>query len=106
MELGFEDVSLLERCLHFRGCYASMEFGPKQVSQWSKVTLTLTHSFRSEVLQTSELVQCTPSSSPACSVVACLVEVTFLCHQLRDVRLRVWRGGGGGGEKEERKGRR
>ena len=34
MELGPEDVSLLERCLHFRGCYvqASMELGPDDVS--------------------------------------------------------------------------
>ena len=34
MELGPEDVSLLERCPHFRGCYvqASMEFGPEDVS--------------------------------------------------------------------------
>ena len=33
MELGPEDVSLLERCPHFRGCYvqASMELGPQQV---------------------------------------------------------------------------
>ena len=31
MELGPEDVSLLERCPHFRGCYvqASMELGLK-----------------------------------------------------------------------------
>ena len=31
MELGPEDVSLLERCPHFRGCYvqASMELGPE-----------------------------------------------------------------------------
>ena len=34
MELGLEDVSLLERCPHFRGCYvqASMELGPEDVS--------------------------------------------------------------------------
>ena len=34
MELGPEDVSLLERCPHFRGWYvqASMELGPKDVS--------------------------------------------------------------------------
>ena len=34
MELGPEDVSLLERCPHFRGCYvqASMEMGPEDVS--------------------------------------------------------------------------
>ena len=34
MELGPEDVSLLERCPHFRGYYvqASMEFGPEDVS--------------------------------------------------------------------------
>ena len=33
MELGPEDVSLLERCPHFRGWYvqASMELGPKDV---------------------------------------------------------------------------
>ena len=33
MELGPEDVSLLERCPHFRGCYvqASMELGPEDV---------------------------------------------------------------------------
>ena len=33
MELGSEDVSLLERCPHFRGCYvqASMELGPEVV---------------------------------------------------------------------------
>ena len=34
MELGLEDVSLLERCPHFRGWYvqASMELGPEDVS--------------------------------------------------------------------------
>ena len=34
MELGSEDVSLLERCPHFRGwcVQASMELGPKDVS--------------------------------------------------------------------------
>ena len=34
LELGPEDVSLLERCPHFRGWYvqASMELGPKDVS--------------------------------------------------------------------------
>ena len=33
VELGSEDVSLLERCPHFRGCYvqASMELGPEDV---------------------------------------------------------------------------
>ena len=36
MELGPEDVSLLERCPHFRGCYvqASMELGPEDVSRF------------------------------------------------------------------------
>ena len=34
MELGPEDVSLLERCPHYRGWYvqASMELGPEDVS--------------------------------------------------------------------------
>ena len=34
MGLGSEDVSLLELCPHFRGCYvqASMELGPEDVS--------------------------------------------------------------------------
>ena len=34
VELGPEDVSLLERCPHFRGWYvqASMELGPEDVS--------------------------------------------------------------------------
>ena len=34
MELGPEDMSLLERCPHFRGWYvpASMELGPEDVS--------------------------------------------------------------------------
>ena len=33
MELGLKDVSLLERCPHFRGWYvqASMELGPEDV---------------------------------------------------------------------------
>ena len=33
MELGPEDVPLIERCPHFRGCYvqASMELGPEDV---------------------------------------------------------------------------
>ena len=33
--LGCEDVSLLERCPHFRGCYvqASMELGSEDTSQ-------------------------------------------------------------------------
>ena len=32
--LGPEDMSLLERCPHFRGCYvlASVELGPEDVS--------------------------------------------------------------------------
>ena len=35
MELGPEDVSLLERCPHFRGCYvqASMELRPEDVER-------------------------------------------------------------------------
>ena len=35
-ELGPEDVSLLERCPHFRGCYvqASMELGSEDVSSF------------------------------------------------------------------------
>ena len=39
MELGPEDVSLLERCPHFRGCYvqASMELGPEDVSPLSSL---------------------------------------------------------------------
>ena len=34
MEWGPEDVSLLERCPHFRGCYvqAPTELGPEDVS--------------------------------------------------------------------------
>ena len=33
MELGPEDVSLLERCPHFRGCYVqAMELGTEDVS--------------------------------------------------------------------------
>ena len=38
MELGPEDVSLLERCPHFRGWYvqASMELGPEYVSLLEK----------------------------------------------------------------------
>ena len=34
MGVGPEDMSLLERCPHFRGCYvqASMELGPEEVS--------------------------------------------------------------------------
>ena len=38
MELGPEDVSLLERCPHFRGCnvQASMELGPEDVSLLEK----------------------------------------------------------------------
>ena len=45
MELGPEDVSLLERCPHFRGCYyvqSSMELGPEDVSPIREVSsLTL-----------------------------------------------------------------
>ena len=32
MELGPEDVSLLERCPHFRGCYVFNGVGPEDVS--------------------------------------------------------------------------
>ena len=60
-----------------------------------------THSFRSEVLHSSELVHSTPSSPPPCPVIACLVEVTFLCHQLRSVRLRSGKRERGGGEGEK-----
>ena len=37
-ELGPEDVSLLERCPYFRGCYVqtSMELGPEDVSLLEK----------------------------------------------------------------------
>ena len=44
MELGPEDVSLLERCPHFRGCYvqSSIELGPKDASL---DTYTYTHIF-------------------------------------------------------------
>ena len=40
VELGTEDVSLLERCPHFRGCYvqASMELGPEDVSLFREVS--------------------------------------------------------------------
>ena len=40
MELGPEDVSLLERCPHFRGCYVpvSMELGPEDVSPIREVS--------------------------------------------------------------------
>ena len=40
MELGPEDVSLLERCPHFRGWYvqASMELGPEDVSPIREVS--------------------------------------------------------------------
>ena len=39
MELGPEDVSLLERCPHFRGWYVqtSMESGPEDVSLLERV---------------------------------------------------------------------
>ena len=41
MELGPEDVSLLERCPHFRGCYvqSSMELGPEDVSLLESVLI-------------------------------------------------------------------
>ena len=43
MELGPEDVSLLERCPHFRGWYvqASMEFGPEDVSLLERFSFSL-----------------------------------------------------------------
>ena len=46
MELGPEDVSLLERCPHFRGCYvqSSMELGPvpiREVSSFQRVLCTV-----------------------------------------------------------------
>ena len=42
MELGLEDVSLLERCPHFREWYvqASMELGPEEVSSFQRVVCT------------------------------------------------------------------
>ena len=43
MELGPEDVSLLEKCPHFRGWYvqASMELGPEDVvSSFQRVVCT------------------------------------------------------------------
>ena len=57
MELGPEDVSLLERCPHFRGWYvqASMELGPEDVSLLKMVVL-LSHSLHHRFLTT------TPSS--------------------------------------------
>ena len=58
MELGPEDVSLLERCPHCRRCYvqASMELGPEDVSllercpcfrdwNWESVTEMSSNSF-------------------------------------------------------------
>ena len=43
MDLGLEDVSLLEWCPHFRECYvqASMELGPnREVSSFQRVLCT------------------------------------------------------------------
>ena len=46
MELGPEDVSLLERCPHFRGCYvqASMKLGPEDASLLERCPLHLSES--------------------------------------------------------------
>ena len=47
MKLGPEDVSLLERCPHFRGCYmyvqVSMELGPKDVSLLERCPRSFAH---------------------------------------------------------------
>ena len=36
MELGSEDVSLLERCPHFRGCYTYLHMAQKLNSQYEQ----------------------------------------------------------------------
>ena len=55
MELEPEDVSLLERCPHFRGWYvqASMELGPKDVSLLERCP-----HFRGWYVQSWELKMC------------------------------------------------
>ena len=55
MELGPEDMSLLERCPHFRGWYvqASMELGPEDVSLLEKCP-----HFRGRYLQASMKLGC------------------------------------------------
>ena len=55
MELGPEDVSLLERCPHFRGCYvqASMELGPEDVSLLEG-TIAIREPYSSVVVGVSE----------------------------------------------------
>ena len=63
MELGPEDVSLLERCTHFRGCYvkASMEVEPEDVS------LIGTHLQVLYILVTPKLLFCRRQVSQALS---------------------------------------
>ena len=55
MELGPEDVSLLERCPHFRGLYVqtSMELGPEDVSLLERCP-----HFRGLKTQTTHLFPC------------------------------------------------
>ena len=69
----------------------------------------MSYCFRSEVLETSELVECAPSSLPACPVVPRLVEVALLGDYLRDFNLVQERRRGekeevgrGSGKREER----
>ena len=72
MELGPDDVSLLERYPHFRGCYvqASMELGPEDVSLYKRgvrpalyslrftVAFSKTASSRLRVLVTTNCLLC------------------------------------------------
>ena len=70
MELGPEDVSLLERCPHFRGCYvqASMELGPEDVSLLERCPHKICTSLFQLVSWPLSPKAPPPSSSPGCSL--------------------------------------
>ena len=55
MELGPEDVSLLERCPHFRGCYvqASMELGSEEVSSFQGCYMYKINALTAKILSIS-----------------------------------------------------
>ena len=67
MELGPEDVSLLERCPHFRGCYvqASMELGHEDVSLLERCPHFRGHSLHNLLQKKSRLRGSSNPSEPS-----------------------------------------
>ena len=97
MELGPEDVSLLERCPHFRGCYvqASMELGPEDVSLLEKYITSFSEGVMYR-LQWSWNLKCVPIREVSSFKRVLYTDFngvgTRRCIPIREVYILIFRG--------------